>query len=400
MKLSYIMKISLKSLFSYPLFSIIMAIGIVISTASILTIISVGGSAKETLLNLFRNNGFGENTIIVVSGSERRKFRARHLTITKNDVDDMKNIYGVKDVSPGQSGGIVKIAGGGHLVMSSLHGVSSNWADVREWPTIYGRFINNHDIISNAKVAVIGNTVAKSIFGTSNVIGRWLRIAGIFTKVIGVLKIKGSISGFDMDKIVVVPYSFTSNRLLHTRLFSYVKIDLYKSSDRKAVENTINIMMRKNHHLGKGSLNDFRIITPDNIIKIITSAKSTLTIILAIVAAISFVTSGVVVVNMMTANVAERRREIAVKRVVGATNKDIRYEFLAFGAAVSLFSSIIGVLLGSLITLIATHIAKIGFFIDPLTVAAVIIFACLSGIISTIIPANDAAKTDPVEILK
>jgi len=312
----------------------------------------------------------------------------------------MKNIYGVKDVSPGQSGGIVKIAGGGHLVMSSLHGVSSNWADVREWPTIYGRFINNHDIISNAKVAVIGNTVAKSIFGTSNVIGRWLRIAGIFTKVIGVLKIKGSISGFDMDKIVVVPYSFTSNRLLHTRLFSYVKIDLYKSSDRKAVENTINIMMRKNHHLGKGSLNDFRIITPDNIIKIITSAKSTLTIILAIVAAISFVTSGVVVVNMMTANVAERRREIAVKRVVGATNKDIRYEFLAFGAAVSLFSSIIGVLLGSLITLIATHIAKIGFFIDPLTVAAVIIFACLSGIISTIIPANDAAKTDPVEILK
>ncbi len=400
MKLAYIIGNSFKSLFSYPLFSVTMSIGIIISTASILTIISVGSSAKQTLLNIFRSSGFGENTIIVVSGSKTRKFRAKHLTITRNDINDLKSIYGVKDVSPGQIGGIVAITGGGHLVMSPLHGVTKNWADVREWPITGGRFIDDHDISSNAKVAVIGNTVAQSIFGTSNVIGRWLRISGIFTKVIGLFGKKGSISGFDMDKIVVVPYSFTANRLLHTRFFSYAKVDLYKSADKKAVENSINIMMRENHHLRRGRLNDFRIITPDNIIKIITSAQTTLTIILAIIAAISFVTSGVVVINMMTANVAERRYEIAIKRAIGATNKDIKYEFLAFGASVSLFSSIVGVIVGIFITLFATHMAKIGFFIDPLTVAAVIIFACLLGMISTIIPANDAAKTDPVEILK
>jgi putative ABC transport system permease protein len=302
------------------------------------------------------------------------------------------------------------IFGNSNWTPKEMVGVGSDYLTVRNWQIRLGDFFTDRDISNANKVCVIGQTVVKKLFQTSNPIGESIRINKIPFEVVGVLQAKGAnMVGDDQDNIILLPYTTVRKRLQRS---NFNNVDIILASARsvdqmKLAQTEMEGLLSDRHRIGPGQPSDFEVQNTTEIAGVFSIITGTLTAMLAAIAGISLLVGGVGIMNIMLVSVTERTREIGIRMAVGARPGDILRQFLVESMLLSLLGGIVGVLLGisasiGLIWLINAVSAGRPWPIVVSWPAAVasLLFSAAVGIGFGYYPAWRASRLDPIDALR
>ncbi len=404
MKIKILVKSAFKELNKYKLRTFFMMIGIVIGITALTLIISVGIGAQDRVMD--RVKKFGLESLMVFAGGSQEMTGARTgeevATLKLNDAELIKQeIPGIVDAAPFNRKRENEVIFGNVSTTAPIFGVTPSWLPVWEWKMRDGEFIDDRDMATYERTAVIGATVRKELFGDGNPIGEQIRVGNVPFTIKGVLEEIGtSPGGGDMDNRVLIPLSTFMRRVANVDHIAGIKIRLTSSQDIDNTVESITSILREQHRLSPGVPDDFRIVTPDEIIVMAEKVAGTFNILLAIVAGISLITGGIVIANIMLISVNERRKEIGLRKAVGARSKDITTQFLSEAVTIAVTGGILGIVLGFAGAIILEAITSIPVSISWETLAIGVLFSSLVGILAGLQPAKRAALLNPVESLR
>ncbi|HEX7356517.1 MAG TPA: ABC transporter permease [Ignavibacteriaceae bacterium] len=403
MHLRNLLKVAIKSILKSRMRSLLTALGIIIGVAAVVVMVAIGDGAQIQVEKQI--SALGSNLIIIFPGSSTSGgIRMGAGSINRFTMEDVNKIQDeatlIKAVSPiVRSGG--QVIGGIGNWNTQIQGVATNYLDIRDWPLATGDFFTDKDIISRAKVAVLGQTVVKQLFADEDPIGQQIRIRNVPFKVIGVLTAKGqSAMGNDMDDIILAPATTVLDRLTGGRYISYIQASAISIDQIEAAQEQLKNIMREAHHLNPGDDDDFTVRNQAELTEAATETSKILTILLASVAGVSLIVGGIGIMNIMLVSVTERTREIGIRLSVGARTSDVLIQFLTEAIVLSIAGGIIGVLLSFAIAFVLNNYTSMIAVIRPEIILIAVSFAGVIGIFFGFYPARKAANLNPIEALR
>jgi putative ABC transport system permease protein len=309
-------------------------------------------------------------------------------------------VIGVTGVSPGLSTRTQVLSPRGNW-QTQVQGVGADLAAIRTWPMRTGAFIGEEDVTRVAKVAVLGTVVSDRLFGTGvDPVGQSMRIGNQPFTVIGVLSRKGqNPMGQDQDDTVMVPFTAVQKRLLGVTHLSNITVATDGVRTVSEVSADVGELLRRRHRLQPQAADDFSIRSPEEMASVLTSTTTTMSWLLATVAAISLVVGGIGIMNIMLVSVTERTREIGLRRAIGARRTDVLAQFLAEAMALSLLGGATGVLAGVATSYGLTTVLGWTTVISTPSIAVSFGFAAAIGVVFGFVPARRAASLNPREAL-
>jgi putative ABC transport system permease protein len=397
---------ALQSLAANKLRSGLTIIGIVIGVGAVISIISIGRGAQNTITGSIQ--GIGTNLLFVIRGGSEDIRNPQPLTINDSkalaDPFQAPSVSGVAPMIQGQ----VKVTAGGESRTTTLEGVSPEYFPVRNFKLSEGQPINQEQMLGMASVVVLGSDTADNLFGRQEgLLGETVRIEGQPFRVIGVLESKGGSAFVNQDDRVVVPLTTAQSRLIRRPTRDRVDMIIVQATSADAVVSAsqeISDILRARHRTEIGK-DDFTIMTQQDFLSTAQTITGVLTIFLGGIAAISLLVGGIGIMNIMLVSVTERTREIGLRKALGARRVDILVQFLTESALLSLFGGVLGIGLGVAIAQIVKRIAEaqntpINPAIGLDTILLATLFSAAVGLFFGLYPANRAASLEPVEALR
>jgi putative ABC transport system permease protein len=403
MHLKNLLKVALKSILKSRMRSLLTALGIIIGVAAVVVMVAIGDGAQIQVEQQI--SALGSNLIIIFPGSTNSGgIRMGAGSINRFTMQDVEKIQEeatlIKAVSPiVRTGG--QVIGGTGNWSTQVQGVATNFLEIREWPLSSGDFFTDKDIVSRAKVAVLGQTVVTQLFPNEDPIGQQIRIRNVPFKVIGVLSSKGQSSfGTDMDDIIMAPATTVLDRLVGGIYITYIQASAITTNQINAAQEELTRIMREAHHLNPGEDDDFTVRNQAELTEAATETSKILTILLASVAGVSLIVGGIGIMNIMLVSVTERTREIGIRLSVGARTSDVMIQFLTEAIVLSLAGGLIGVLLSVGIIFILNNYTSMIAVISPQIIFIAVSFAGVIGIFFGFYPARKAANLNPIDALR
>ena len=388
--------------------SVLTALGIIIGVAAVIVMISVGAGAQKQVDDVIKK--LGSNLVIVVPGTTTsggaRGARGSRRTLTEDDAIAIQNEVPTVKVSAPTVRGSGQIIFGNQNWSTVIRGVTPDYGQAREWEIADGRWFNNDEVRSAAKVALIGETVSESLFGIDNPVGQIIRIKRVPFTVIGTLVGKGETPmGNDMDDVVFIPLTTAKKRTLGGRRVSgrLVGVVFVKSNSAEVVDDTIRDMtklLRLRHKIRPGQPNDFFVRNLSSILEARANSSRVMNLLLAAVASISLIVGGIGIMNIMLVSVTERTREIGLRMAVGAKGRDILLQFLIEAVTLSLIGGVIGIVFGLGGSYLIAMIGNSPAIVQPYSIFLAFGFAAAVGVFFGFYPARKAARLDPIEALR
>ncbi|MCA9186347.1 MAG: ABC transporter permease, partial [Planctomycetales bacterium] len=368
-------------------------------------------SAGELVQGQFQ--ALGTNVIFVFPGSRTRGGvrQGGFPTLTSDDVEAIRTeCSSVRAASALVRGNGQLMFGNENWSPRELWGVGPDYLAVRNWEVTQGGFFTARDIISASKVCVIGRTIARELFQTTNPIDQTIRIMNIPFRVIGVLEEKGAnMIGEDQDDIVLMPYTSVMKRLFGTS-FDAVHAVMVSATSIKQMNDAkseIEQLLMDRHRIAPGEEADFQVQNTTEIANVLGIITGTMTLLLSAIAGISLLVGGVGIMNIMLVSVTERTREIGIRMAVGAKGRDILLQFLVESVMLSSIGGLIGVSLGVGASIgITSAINSFSSGTDwPVVVsfpaaAIAMVFAAAVGVFFGFYPALRASRLDPIDALR
>jgi putative ABC transport system permease protein len=407
-------KTSVRSLLHGKMRSILTMLGIVIGIASVIILMSIGQSAQDLILGQVKS--IGSNLIIILPGAPSNgKFSSpassRGIIITslqQRDVEALQRDPSIDAVASLVNGQAEAVYSNNNKTVS-FQGVSANMFAVRNLAIGKGVAFTKADVDSGNHVVVIGPDLAVTLFGPYvNPIDKTIRVKNVSFRVVGVLE-KGGTGAFGVDQgnIVIMPSSVAQKQLLGITFFNGILVQGNSSYDINFVKSRITFILRQYHGITNPNKDDFSIQTQADILSILGSITSILTLFLAAIASISLIVGGIGIMNIMLVSVTERTREIGLRKAVGATNRDILEQFLIESVLLTLAGGIIGILIGACVVgliyfVLSTFFVSVGW-IFAFPISAVVLGLAVSsvaGISFGIYPAYLAGKKNPIDALR
>lgn len=396
-------RLALRALRRNMLRTLLTMLGIIIGVAAVIAVVSIGNGARKQVEAQIAT--LGQNVILVLSGNVSRGGFSMGFgsagTLTQPDLEAIrKEVEGVVGASP-EVRSFAQVAYSSQNAQVQVSGVSSDYLDIRAWALKSGENFTESDIRGATKVALIGQTTRKTLFGDEDPVGKIVRIKTAPFVVVGELAAKGmNMMGSDQDDIILVPYSSALKRLAGGTSFRSISVQAADSKLLAGVQHDIDDLLRQRHKIQDGRDPDFLIRTQQEISNIATSTSRTMTVLLGSVAGVSLVVGGIGIMNIMLVSVTERTREIGVRLAIGARTRDIMMQFLFEAIALSVIGGLIGIGLG-----IVASGQLSGQMGSPTVVAANSILvafgsSALIGIVFGYFPALKAAHLDPIEALR
>jgi len=282
-----------------------------------------------------------------------------------------------------------------------LVGAAQEWQTLRSYRLLEGEFITHEDMASSARVCLVAPTVAKELFGDDEALGATLRIENTPFRVKGLVAAKGtSPMGFSFDDWVIIPLTTFSRRLYNITYLSQIAVALRDPAQMRRSAADIESLLRERHSIARPQDQDFAARLAEDLVRAADRSSRTLTIFLAIVAAISLVVGGVVVMNIMLISVSERTKEIGIRRAVGAKRRDILAQFGAEALLVTVIAGWWGVTLGVALSLALPLFTKMHTAFSWQAVALAAVSSIAIGIVFGVQPARRAAELNPVQALR
>ena len=401
-------RVALRALFRNKTRSTLTALGIVIGVAAVIAMVAIGEGAKDRVQKSF--SSMGANLFIVMSGSSRgggaMGGAGSMPTITWDDLNAIRTEIPSVRYAAATLRTNAQVMSEEQNWLTQVYGTSPDFFEIREWSVQHGEPMSESDVAGSAKVAFIGQTVSEQLFGKDNVpLGRLVRIRNVPFIVRGILAKKGqSAMGQDNDDAIYVPQTTFQSRLQGTGMSRFIAGSITVSAiDENSVPRAIHqvtALLRDRHRLRGDMENDFSIRNLTEMANAMEENASTLTTLLAAIAAVSLLVGGIGIMNIMLVSVTERTREIGIRMAVGARRRDILAQFLVEALTLSFFGGLIGIALG---VGIATELAS-RFGWSLLIRADVILlavgFSAVIGIVFGLYPARRASLLDPIDALR
>lgn len=408
-------KTSTRSLVHGKMRSILTMLGIVIGIASVIILMSVGQSAQDLILGQVQ--GIGSNLIIISPGAPANgKFAApastQGIVITSLQQEDVNAL----EREPSVSAVIPLVAGQGTVVSGdnnesvTFEGASADlFTAIKSDSVGVGYAFTQTDVDSTNDVAVIGPDLATTLFGANvSPINKTIQLKNVSLRVVGVLANGGSGAfGANEGDIVIVPITVAQDQLLGITYFSTILVQANPNYDINFVTNRISFILQQDHGITDPNKDDFTIETQADILSLLGSITSILTIFLAAIASISLVVGGIGIMNIMLVSVTERTREIGLRKAVGATNGDILQQFLIESVLLTVAGGAIGIAIGAafvgLIYGALTVFSPSTGWVFAFPISAVFLGLFVSGIAGIafgIYPARQAARKNPIDALR
>jgi len=406
MKAPKLVSQAMRSMRRYRLRTILMTLGIVIGIASLTVLSSIGEATKRETMQRFKNMIGTFDTIIVRPGGGRSRGMPTLVnvppTLRFEDANAIaRDLPEIRAVAEMETAFDVDIKYRDHAASPAVIGTSPNWLQLRSDELQDGVFFTEDQNAALARVAVIGTDVRTALFPDEDPLGKTLRIADVPFQIIGLLKSRGAgPAGGSLDNLVLIPVNTASRRLFNRDYLTMVIAQVKDPERSSEAADKVMELLRERHHIRPPALDDFTITNPAATMAQVTRASGTLTKILTGVAAIALLIGGVVIMSLMSIAVSERRKEIGVRRSVGATRGDIVSQFMLEATLVALLGGIAGAGMGWGGMQLATRMQKLPQILVWRPFASAILLSIIVGVVFGIYPAWKASRLDPIQALR
>ena len=380
------------------------ALGMIIGVAAVIVMVAIGTGARTSIENQIKSAG--TNIVNVVAGAGFGPVRGGQgatTTLTAEDAEAIRRLVpGVRYMAPGLNSRTQVVSEHGNW-NTQVQGTSGELPQIRSWPMQFGTFFGGPDVARAAKVAVLGSIARDQLFGAgADPTGATVRIKNQPFRVVGVLASKGqsAMPGQDQDDTVMVPYTTVQKRLQGVQHISSITISAADGVSLPGMTDAIAQVLRERHHIRAGADDDFSVRTLEEFATMLTSPTTTMTYLLASIAAVSLLVGGIGIMNIMLVSVTERTREIGLRLSIGARDIDVLLQFLVEAVVLSLGGGALGVVLGFAAS---WSVSQVMHWSTVVTWGAVLLsFGCaaVTGIFFGYYPAHKAARLSPIDALR
>ena len=405
MSILNLIKIALKALQRNKLRAFLTMLGIIIGVAAVIAMMAIGQGSKQSIQTSL--SGMGSNMInIMPKGNEMGGVRiggSSFQTLTMLDVRAIqRDAVGIDGISPlvSSSGQAIKAA---KNWPTTITGVSTDYLHIRQLTLQDGIMFSETDILTSAKVCLLGKTVIDNLFANGeNPIGQYIRFNQTPFQVIGILTPKGQSNfGQDQDDIILTPYTTVQNRITASTIYlQSILVSAVSLAASDSATAGIKTILRETHRLRPDEDDDFDVRTQAELITMISSTSSMMTVLLTSIAGISLLIGGIGIMNIMYVSVTERTREIGLRMSIGARGIDILMQFLIEAIMISITGGLIGVLLGILASQFVALFIHWPILISESSIILSFFVCGITGIFFGYYPALKASKLDPIEALR
>jgi len=406
MNLNSAWKIAYRSLRANRMRSILTMLGMVIGVSAVIAMVAIGAGANERIAAQI--SSIGSNLLLVLPGSTTsgglRSGSGSAPTLTMADARAIgRELPAVRLAAPSIRS-TSPVVYGNQNWSTLIQGVTPEYFEIRDYRLAEGRFFTADEVDASSKVAVIGRTVVRNLFGDESPAGEILRIKRVPFTVVGVLAEKGqSPQGQDQDDIIIAPITTVQNRLIGSQHPGSVGVIIAQAVDRESIgeaEREVVSLLRQRHRIGSGQEEDFSVRNLSEMLAVAESSTRVMSLLLGAIASVSLLVGGIGIMNIMLVSVTERTREIGIRLAVGARERDILVQFLIEAVFLSVAGGAVGILLGVGGSLLISRFAGWSTLISPGAVLVAFSFSAAVGIFFGFYPARKASRLDPIEALR
>ena len=402
-----IFKVALLAIFRNKTRSLLTCIGIIVGIAAVIAVLAIGKGAQTAMVKEISSMG---NNLVMIFPDRNRKGEVRTgmgagQTMTADDAEAVARELShlVSAVSPSVNANC-QVVRENRNWNTRVAGVSCDMPEIRNWGVADGRFFDESEQRSCARVCIIGATVKDNLFSEDeDAVGRTIRIGAMPFRVVGVLETKGANGwGQDQDDTIMAPYTTVGRVLTRSkfRSINMMNVSLYSMDDVEEAKREITALLRQRHKLADYQDNDFETRDTTEIMNTIGSVTGLMTVLLTAVAAISLLVGGIGIMNIMLVSVTERIKEIGLRMAIGATPVNILGQFILEAVVLSTVGGAIGVGVGVAAANIVGEVNHWPIVIEVSSALWSFLFSAFVGMFFGFYPAYRASKLNPIDCLR
>jgi putative ABC transport system permease protein len=403
MKLKATILMALRALRRNKLRTVLTMLGIIIGVGAVIAMVAIGNGATAQVESQIA--ALGQNVVLVFAGSVTsggvRAGWGNAGTLKLPDaLAIQREIPDASAISP-EVRTQNQVSAENQNWFTNIIGESPDYFEIRSWNFAEGTSFTDADVHNANKVCVIGQTIAKQLFGDDDPLGEVLRVKGVPCLIVGILAPKGlSVQGADQDDLVVLPYTSCMKRIMGVTNIRMINVQASSPDKVIQVQNEVSDLLRQRHRLTDDEDDDFTIRNQQEIADAATATSRVLTVLVVSIASVSLLVGGIGIMNIMLVSVTERTREIGIRMAVGAHGRDILLQFLIEATSLSSMGGIIGIVLGIGASKLLSICANWPTLVSPVSVVLSFMFSACVGIFFGFYPARKAAALDPIEALR
>ncbi len=405
MNLLVIIRIAFRALVRNKVRAALTMLGIIIGVAAVIAMVSIGQGAQASVQAQIA--GIGTNLLFVSAGSQNTGGVRSGTgdtgtnTLTVEDLEAVKReVPTVSMVTPAVNTRSQLIFGNQNW-NTQIQGVSEQFPEIRKWAISSGSFFTESDVRSAARVIVVGQTIADSLFPGLDPVGQTVRVKDLPFRIVGVMVRKGQdAQGRDQDDTALAPYTSVQKKILGSPRVQIAYVSAISQDATYTAQMQISELLRQRHNLGPREPDDFTVRNMTDIAEAANETNNIMTILLASVAGVSLLVGGIGIMNIMLVSVTERTREIGIRMAIGARSGAVRTQFLIESVVLSLTGGFLGILLGLGTSLLIPSLLGWPTSVSTTAIIGSVIFSAAVGIFFGYYPARKAAALDPIDALR
>jgi putative ABC transport system permease protein len=396
------LQLALRALWRNKSRAALTALGVIIGVASVIAMVSIGAGAQQRIAAQLAS--MGTNSLMIRSGSVTRggvrTGAGTTTTLSMADAEAIRDLPGVVAVAPTVRSA-VQLRYRGTNWGTAVEGVTQDYFAVRSWDLAEGEMFTDRQVMSAAHVCLLGQTVARELFGLANPVGESIVMKGLACHVLGVLTEKGATAwGTDQDDRVFAPITTVQRKIMGITHVEHIEVQTTGRERTYPVMEEIKRLLRQRHRLQPDQEDDFRIYNRAELAKTSEESARVFTYLLGSIASVSLLVGGIGIMNIMLVSVTERTREIGIRMALGARRRDILWQFLLEALVLSGAGGALGIVLGLGSAVLLSRFSTFPVAITPWAVVLAFSFSVLVGIFFGLHPARKAARMKPIDALR
>lgn len=387
MRFSKLLKMAISSVLANKVRSFLTMLGIIIGIASVIVLVGMGEGTKQNISSQIESLGTNLITVNIMG--------RRNVSITTEELEKLKTKPGIKNMAPSMSQSVT-VRSENESTSTTVEASTPSYSTIRKLNVSSGRFINEDDVESRYRVAVIGVDTANKLFNNTNVVGESVNINGAAFLIIGVLEKQGTSMAGSGDDRLIIPITTAQRFFKNTQIRTFY----IEAESKDKVSQAMGYLTLFMNNKFNNDTDSYRVMDQSSLLATASSASDSMTGMLSGIAAISLLVGGIGIMNIMLVSVIERTKEIGIRKAIGAKRRVILMQFLLESAGISSFGGILGVASGYGAAYIAETFFSTTVVISNKVVLGAFIFSVLVGVIFGMYPADKASKLSPIEALR